>query len=164
MDDESIRSQLLFDHGSLVMLNRNGERIEGELAGNYRLDHRPEIGSIWVQHRSDYENGVTYKASGNEPFWAINIYQESRLLYSEPADSLAFDSISIQPESEKRISVDAENETASISLTMENRFCRDSMSGALFSYSSELIISKSTAAPDTLTGCGSDLTVLYSGE
>lgn len=164
MDDESIRSKLLFDRGSLIMLNRNGDRIEGELAENYILHQRPEIGSIWVQRRNDYENGVTFTASGNEPFWGISIYQENRLVYSEPGDSLTFELISIQPENEKRILVDAENESVLINLTLENRLCRDSMSAALFSYSSELIISKNSAQPDTLTGCGSDLTELYSEE
>lgn len=164
MDDGSIRTKLLFDEGSLIILDRSGERIEGELAENYILDYRPEMASIWVQHRNDYENGVTYQASGNEPFWGIRIYQENRLLFSEPGDSLRFESISIERENKKRIRVDAENDSASLNLTLENRLCRDSMSGALFSYSSQLIISKISSEPDTLTGCGSDLTQLYSGE
>ncbi|MBL4829055.1 MAG: hypothetical protein JKY55_04080 [Aliivibrio sp.] len=98
------------------------------------------------------------KAFGNEPFWAVKI-KNQQLSYGQPAKKTETESISKQQLKHRS----REYYSDSFSLSMQKEYCTDTMSNALYGWSSQI-----TTKSKTLSGCGAisnrDTTQLWSGE
>ncbi len=98
------------------------------------------------------------KAFGSEPFWAIKI-QNQQLTYGQPAKKAEVEPISTQQIKHHSRAYQSD----SFSLTMQREYCSDTMSDAIYGWSSQL-----TALDTTQTGCGAisnhDTTQVWTGE
>lgn len=144
-----INKTFLYDEQNLSMLDHNLQKINGELEGNYQLTRSPEEESIRSHHAELRNEGVDFIASGNEPFWNVQIYSNDKLIYKTPETERSF------PISELSKEVNDETTTYrsdEFNLTYTPGFCRDSMSGFLFTHVITL-----NFAGRTLEGCGKNL-------
>ncbi len=140
-----------FDDDHLTLLDRSEQRVTGELADMHRLEKSQEESSIRRRHLELKEEGVDFLASGNEPFWNVQIDFDGKqtLRYRTPESDIEF------PLPEESIENDlkywhTENQYGSVQLTVKERYCRDSMSGFLFTHT--VTIRKNGGAE--LQGCG----------
>ncbi len=90
-------------------------------------------------------SGITVQASGNEPFWRIDIRDEGILLSELGSEDRFFSPATGSAEEAglRRFRGTAEAEAgqeagASIEIAIDERACRDSMSGAYFSFSARV--------------------------
>jgi putative lipoprotein len=90
-------------------------------------------------------SGITVQASGNEPFWRLDIRDEGILLSELGSEDRLFSPATGSSEEGglRRFRGAAEAEAgqeagASINVVIEERACRDSMSGAYFSFSARV--------------------------
>ena len=93
------------------------------------------------------------RASGNEPFWSATVEEDS-IVFEQPGDPpRAAAPIVGREEREGRLVYRAEgsadDESHLIRVTLTKRRCADSMSGALYSFSAEVVFDGRS-----LTGCG----------
>jgi putative lipoprotein len=87
-------------------------------------------------------SGIKIRASGNEPFWRVDIREEEILLSELGSEDrrFSFAPSSVQSDGPRHFRGAAESAAgaaagASIEIVIEERACRDSMSGAYFSFS-----------------------------
>lgn len=139
--------QFLIRKDTLVVLNRNGDRIDSD--HNDILTQNPEHRSIHSQHQRMKETrGITWLASGNEPFWSIR-KMDKDAVYSTPESEIELELIEKSEDS----SVERfrfESDEMSISVVAHDTFCRDSMSGFLFDQTVEITLN----GEETHRGCG----------
>lgn len=153
-DSSNFRKQFLFDEKKLILLHSQGQQIAGDLANKYVLEragNQPEIRN----HLQKLANqGITFFAGGNEPFWVIRIDSMNHLTYEIPEDSLKFDVTKVSSDGYRTV---FRTRSGSHRLKVEStdHYCRDSMSGYLFPL--EVSVYMQTGQPDTLTGCGAFL-------
>lgn len=136
----------LYDEQNLSMLDRDLQKISGDLEENYRITRSPEEESIRSRHAELRNEGVDFLASGNEPFWSVHLDFENELVFRTPETEESFP-ISIFTEETTDETTTYQNDELSISYTPA--FCRDSMSGFLFTHKVTVNIEDRT-----LNGCG----------
>lgn len=131
-DDERYKSFLIEDN-SLRMLDQSGDRIEGDLAENYVLSYSDMENQIRNHHKKLSLDGFTFIASGNEPFWSVQVTDKEYVIYQTPQirKSGELDQRQFDPSSTELIAQFGSGENLQLSITDE--FCQDTMSGFLFS-------------------------------
>ncbi|MFO7846803.1 MAG: copper resistance protein NlpE N-terminal domain-containing protein [Balneolaceae bacterium] len=144
-EDRDVYKQFLLEENRLRMLSRDGSEVTGELSDNYLLDFSQTEQSIRSNHRDLQNEGVTFVAAGNEPFWSFRIYGSDSLSYITPDTKLQG---SIIDKTDTIISAEFESGSQA-TLELSEDYCRDSMSGFLFTHSVEVQIGE-----DSLSGCG----------
>lgn len=113
---------------------------------------------------TEQEDDMNYyfKASGNEPFWAIKIGKEKTVFTSliSGMESLTFDSATAIPAMDANVKMyNLSNDKASATVTIQQLDCQDSMSGAVSPYSAKIEIkNNSDLQAKKLTGCGKYIT------
>jgi uncharacterized membrane protein len=150
--DERASKYYLISDSTLTLLNQDGERITGELADHYVLQRNFEAESIRERHRELKNMGVDFIATGNEPFWSVRLLTNDTLTFSTPQSS---NTLSIKSrENAGNLQVyHAENDERSLTMTIEEKYCRDSMSGFLFTHIVK--IDPVWSEGNELKGCGS---------
>lgn len=147
--DEGDRKQFSITDERLRLLDMESDQISGELAENYVLERNSEFQSILARHLELREEGVTFLASGNEPFWSFRVLEGDTLVYLEPDMELKSRSLEItQKESGREYRADFGSEHK-ISASTEKQLCQDTMSGFKFSHVVTL-----TEDGVTYQGCG----------
>lgn len=152
--------QLKFSDGSLKILDKEGNENTSQLAEFYVLKTtKPQLEAL----RNIPEEKVTgsnFKATGNEPFWMVNITKDS--IKFEPMDGEKISAalpVAVQTDSGKVY----ETESGNLKVTILKAKCQDNMSGELFSHQ-VLLTFKTTDMEEAEThrGCGEylDLAVL----
>lgn len=149
--DDFTRKHYLISDSTLTLLNQDGDRITGELAEQYVLQRNFEAESIRERHRELKNEGVKFIATGNEPFWSVRLLSNDSLTFSTPQSS---DTLSIySTEDADSLHVyHAENDNRSLTMTIEEKYCRDSMSGFLFTHTVKIDPDRSER--NELQGCG----------
>jgi len=115
-------NRFLYNEDQLMMLSRQGEQITGELA------------EMHVIERSQGE-GVHFLASGNEPFWNIQINVDQEIRYRTPeTEQFAPMPKQLTDADRENFEFSAELELATLNVTVKKEYCRDTMSGFLFTH------------------------------
>ncbi|TVR16220.1 MAG: hypothetical protein EA391_08420 [Balneolaceae bacterium] len=134
----------------LVLVEKT-EQSKGVLPVGFTVVLNADFTSIMQHHKRLKSEGIVFKASGNEPFWNIQVNAYNTITYETPNQQLSSQLSAFDSESaEIRISFELENESAILEIAPEN--CLDSMSGFMFSHNVNLQIGSTN-----LTGCGSFL-------
>ncbi len=103
--------------------------------------------------------GIDFIATGNEPFWSIELDEEKFIRYTTP------DGIELTTPLVKAVNIDAatklytaETETGKLELQIMNKICINDMSGDSSAYTVHLTIKlKKDEKPRVLHGCGTSL-------
>jgi uncharacterized membrane protein len=149
--EELILKRFLFDETSLTLLNMNNEQITGNLADMYILERAGNQESIQKHHQRLADQGYTFFAAGNEPFWSIKIDSLNQMIFETPDSSKNFGEIN-RSSSNDKIVFETSADTTQITIQVKDQFCQDSMSGYLFSQTVTAVLEPSEM--DTLRGCG----------
>ncbi|WP_069130907.1 copper resistance protein NlpE N-terminal domain-containing protein [Rhodohalobacter halophilus] len=144
--EDDIHKAFLFSEDELTMLDRDLQLISGELEDSYRLSRSREEESIRKHHSELRKRGVDFLASGNEPFWSARIDHEEQITFSTPELEKHYPISSFTEEIQDETKTYSGEE---FSLTYTPGFCRDSMSGFLFTHHVTV-----NYTDRTLTGCG----------
>lgn len=147
-ESESYTQSFLIEESVLYMLDQNKNKITGELEDQYRLDLSREESSIRKQHRDLKEEGVEFLASGNEPFWNVQIMEHDSVTFQTPEAEYSAKLISSQENDTLKFQSEFE-ERGLMELTAQKQLCQDSMSGFLFTHTVSVSIDD-----EELTGCG----------
>lgn len=150
-NNEHYRAFLINDE-SLMLLNEEQNRVTGDLADNYRLERIHEATSIREHHQRQKDEGVEFFSTGNEPFWNIRIFRDGHVKLSTPEYEHRFDDPT-QSKSEDLYTLSASNEDYQLEISYKEEFCRDSMSGYIFTHS----VTFTNDEGRTSRGCGSTL-------
>lgn len=137
-------SSFLAAENKLLLLDRQGKRIEGALASNYVL--KPVEGgdrrTILAQKASA---GVSFTASGNEPFWSLDLEKSKLRFHTASGDSILANLPAAQPNTDT-LKVYT---TPQITVSIRNTMCSDDMSGLMRPNTVEIKVKD-----QTYHGCG----------
>lgn len=147
----SILKRFLADEESLTLLDKDNQQITGDLAEMYILEQTGNQTSIREHHQKLAEQGHTFFAAGNEPFWSLKVDSLNHLIFETPELSQNLGETDFLNTSGE-IQLEAETNSTHISVHVRKSYCRDSMSGYLFPQTATAILQ--TADVDTLHGCG----------
>ncbi|MDX5422547.1 MAG: META domain-containing protein [Hymenobacteraceae bacterium] len=141
---------------ALVMLDVKGRRITSNMGGMYRLlkvngkeqvEYNPEV---WQEK---FERGVDFLATGNEPFWSLEISRGKFLVFRAlDAEETVVKTALPEPESQEGVAgilYRAETAGGPLIVQLLRQECMDNMSGERFSYA----VSVSWSGK-TYRGCG----------
>lgn len=148
-DGESFRTYLYGDE-ELTVLDGSGKKISGLLADRFILYRIPDEGSIRRRHAELKSEGAAASASGNEPFWSVQIKRDHNMTYRTPEESLQFSGTTMEARGDTIL-----YKSGPAVLTLVQTYCRDSMSGFLFTHSAYLTFEE--GREETLQGCGTVL-------
>jgi len=141
-----LHKAFLYSRDQIKLLDQDLQPITGDLEEYYTLDRSLEQESIRSQHSELREDGVDFLASGNEPFWSVHINFDGQLLYKTPGSEKPY------PFSEFEEIVENQNtiyNADEMRITITPEYCRDSMSGFLFTHRVEI-----QTNGQNMTGCG----------
>ncbi|WP_161596871.1 copper resistance protein NlpE N-terminal domain-containing protein [Chitinophaga vietnamensis] len=140
-------SSFLAAAGKLILLDRAGKRIEGVLASNYEL--KPvEGGDRRSINAEKSKAGITFTASGNEPFWTLDLDKKSIHYKSANGDSI----LAALPAPRPNTDTLKVYTTPAITVSIRNTACSDDMSGVMRPNTVEVKIKD-----HTYRGCGEHL-------
>lgn len=139
----------LMDEDRLTLLNREQNRVTGDLAAHYILQRLHEATSIRRQYEKLSRNDVEFVATGNEPFWNIQIYDDGKFVFTTPESEHRFDEFEFT-ENDGFTEYSAGDQSVSVKITAEPELCRDSMSGYIFTHA----VSVSSNQDLSAQGCG----------
>lgn len=150
----------LIENDTLRLLDQSDNRIEGDLSENYLLTYSDMENQIRKRHDEFRNQGFIFIAAGNEPFWSVRVTDKDYIIYETPemrkSGSLVqsdFDDSSTELNAEF-----GSGETLELSITDE--YCRDSMSGFLFTHTETLQFDDG----DEQRGCGRFLNEVLSAK
>lgn len=137
--------------GEFLLLDREGEEVEGRLASKYmlrNLDHRPLMGGKQREENST----IDFKAHGNEPFWGLEIDRDSLISFKVVSgDSLGVSMAQVTADSSDGVlSFLSKPQEDSLNIRLHPIGCMDSMSGQVYDYRVEV-----NKGDEQYTGCGS---------
>jgi uncharacterized membrane protein len=150
-ETDQLLKTFLFSDRQLTLLDQNEQRITGELADKYSLEKSYEESSIRRRHLELMEEGIDFLASGNEPFWNVQIdFDDNQSLrYRTPDTDIEFPAPE-KSEENNLMRWHTENQYGNVTLTVQEKYCRDTMSGFLFTHT--VTIRKNGGSE--MQGCG----------
>ncbi|MBX0334517.1 copper resistance protein NlpE N-terminal domain-containing protein [Pontibacter sp. HSC-14F20] len=133
-------NQLVIEGETLIMLDSEGNKIESQLADAYRLARQnpeePEDNpSLW---REKYERGIDFAATGNEPFWSLEIDLE-KMIEFKALDEENGSVLTPVPAAEKLegaegIVYKVQTVSGNLEIRLVKETCVNTMSGRKFPY------------------------------
>ena len=134
--DSTIDKTLTVEDSSLVMLDKNGQRVTGALADHYVLDQADSLQkekNNWAELR---EQGIDFRGGGNEPFWSLTIdFDDSMTLNVMDGDSIVAPVPEMKQDTASKARVlKTEAESGSVRVQLSPTACMDSMSGKVSSH------------------------------
>lgn len=148
-ENEEVLNTFLFSEDRLTMLDREKQQVNGDLADMYILEKNHEESSIRRRHIQLRDDGIDFIASGNEPFWSVQIDFHGELKYRTPETDQTVPVPELRDEDDVKI-LQAELDSGSMVISIKNNFCRDTMSGFLFTHT----VSVQFNGEREITGCG----------
>jgi uncharacterized membrane protein len=142
-------STFLFSENQLTLLDQEQQKITGELAEMYVIERNYEESSIRRRHNQLKQEGVDFFASGNEPFWNVQIDFDGNLNYRTIETSQSAPAPEFQSNGNLKI-WQANLESGTLIMTVEETYCRDTMSGFLFTHN----VTVQLNGQYEMTGCG----------
>lgn len=133
--DEKVIRRLLIEDRGLLLLYNDENKPEGPLAG-MRLLQKIDADMQRDQWDEELEQGIDFRATGNEPFWLMNIdFEEMIMFKTMNGDSVTAEVPEIELEEESGAREFATNTGAgSLSIAYFPVGCIDSMSGSPHDY------------------------------
>lgn len=149
-ENDELLKTFLYEKDRLTLLDQNQERVTGDIAEMYRIERNQEETSIRNRHNQlRDEEGVDFIASGNEPFWSVRIDLDGSIQHLTPESELTFPATGpIETESETLF--ETANDSDSLKITIHENYCRDSMSGFLFTHAVTIQLNQD----EVMSGCG----------
>lgn len=145
--------KIVGDH--LQMLGTNKKAIESPLKDMYFLK-RMEGEEHAAVYNEKMMSGTDFTASGNEPFWGLDIDFETNMSFAN-ADgfelNVPFVKSDPQP-SENTITYFSKTSNGSIAVVIRREKCTNSMSGALSNYSVKVEVTDEKGVVKPYQGCG----------
>ncbi|MEN8125025.1 MAG: copper resistance protein NlpE N-terminal domain-containing protein [Bacteroidota bacterium] len=163
--DEQAGSMNLFQKESkgLLLLDKNGNKITGDLADNYSLlPITKEVSNnknVRLQKiiQKKYQEGIDFYAFGNEPFWSLDMDFEKGFHFKN-LEGLDFNAPSVEPVKAMDANVSryrSITESGEIIIQLNQTGCTDNMSGEKFDYSVSIDIKTSNEEDyKKYKGCG----------
>lgn len=150
-NQEGTEKSFRLDNSRLLMLDRDGKEVQGELASRYILRNtrtEPVEGSLGVR---EGESNINFKAHGNEPFWGLQIDTDQMIAFRMMSgDSLRIPVPEVKIDSMNGLrTYSTKTESGTLSVTLRPVGCIDSMSGQVYDYRVEVMRDSAT-----YTGCG----------
>ena len=158
--DGEIYKAFLLESDSLRLLDQSGNKIEGDLAENYVLTYSDMENQIHKRHDEFRQREFKFLASGNEPFWSVRVTEKDYVIYETPQQRK---SGSLEQSTFNNASTALNAEFGSgetLQLEMNEEFCRDSMSGFLFTHTVTIQLD----GEDEQIGCGRFLNEVLSAK
>lgn len=123
------------------------------------IDTAATLSPIPERWKEKAAEGIDFIATGNEPFWSIEMDEEKFIRYTTP------DGVELTTPPVKAINIDnetklykAETENGKLELQIMNKICINDMSGDSSAYTVHLMIKlKKDGKPRVLHGCGTSL-------
>ena len=144
--EDELYKAFIFSRDQIKLMDQDLQPITGELEEYYTFDRSQEQESIRSQHSELREDGVDFLASGNEPFWSVHINFDGQLLYKTPGSETPYPFSEFDEIEENQKTVYSAEE---MQISVTPGYCRDSMSGFLFTHLVEIQIDE-----QNMTGCG----------
>lgn len=150
-NQEGRETRFRLDNERLLMLDRDGNKVQGSLASRYELlntrTHKVE-GSLKTGENNSH---IDFKAHGNEPFWGLQIDKDRMLvLRIVSGDSVQTPVSEAEIDSVTRVETfRANTERHNLKVNLHPIGCIDSMSGQVYDYRVEV-----QRDGKTFTGCG----------
>lgn len=151
-ENEDPYQAFIIEPDNLILLDQEQNRVLGELAEHHHLERIHEATSIRDHHQRQKNDGVLFFATGNEPFWNIRIFRNGHVKLTTPEYEHRFDDVA-QSKSDDVYTLSASHEDYQIEISYKEEFCRDSMSGYIFTHS----VTYTNDDGRTSRGCGSTL-------
>jgi len=148
---ESVIKRFLVRDNSLILLSSNKQQISGAMTDLYLLERQRELESIHQHHQKLAVQGYKYFAAGNEPFWSLKIDSLHHAVFKTPDSQIEFEQMEL-PDTSNNVEIDLKQNNISLTISIQEDICRDSMSGYLFPQTVEVILQ--TIKPNTFKGCG----------
>jgi len=148
-EEHNLLKSFLYSDERLTMLDTHGNKITGDLQDYYILEKSQEETSIRQRHYQLKEEGITFVSNGNEPFWAVHINEEEEIIYQTPETKWTAPATDIQ-EIEGQQIYQTEYGDDSLRVTIIDEYCRDTMSGFLFTHTVEVQLNDEPV----MNGCG----------
>lgn len=108
------------------------------------------------ENRRMWNEGVDFHASGNEPFWMLDLdFDGSMRLRPLEAPVLSLSTpAAARAEDESVVRYDASGEEGSLVVELDAEECRDSMSGRILTHRVRVTVARPGEEPLSLEGCG----------
>ena len=147
----------------LLMLDKNGNEITGDLADKYYMLPILKSAKNNKQNRyqqilqKKYQEGIDFSAFGNEPFWSLDMDFEKGFRFKN-LDGLDYNTPAVEPV--KAMDADVTRyrtvtESGELIVQLNHKECTDSMSGKKFDYSVTIDFKTSKETDyKTYKGCG----------
>lgn len=148
-DEHDPLKSFVYSDERLTLLNFDENEITGALADHYILSKSHEETSILQRHNQLKNEGVTFVSNGNEPFWSVHINENDEVKYQTPETSWTVSVSDIQVNEGEHI-YQTETDEHSLRVTVINEYCRDTMSGFLFTHTVQILVDEE---PE-MNGCG----------
>ncbi|NOQ92367.1 MAG: META domain-containing protein, partial [Flavobacteriaceae bacterium] len=147
----------------LLLLDKNGNEITGDLADKYQLlpmtetTENNELQGLQRILIKKQQKGIDFYAVGNEPFWSLDMDFE-KVIYFKNLDGIEFNVPAVKPDMAMDTYVTryrSVTESGEIIIQLNQTECTDSMSGQKFDYSVSIDL-KTGEETDftTYKGCG----------
>ena len=147
--DGELLKTFLYDENLLTLLSPDQQMITGDLANMHIIEKSQEDSSIRRRHDELRDEGVDFLASGNEPFWNIRIDFDEQIHYRTPGKNL-FAAVPEPVQENDTLIYNTEMEEDRMRIAIKKEYCRDSMSGFLFTHT----VSIQLNGEQELKGCG----------
>ena len=163
LDDGGGMNLFKKDSNGLIMLDKSGNKITGDLADKYYLlpiarsaKNNKQNRYQQIMHKKSQE-GIDFYAFGNEPFWSLDMDFEKTIRFKN-LDGLDYNAPAVEPVKAQDANVKryrSVTESGEIIVQINQTECTDSMSGQLFDYSVSIDIKLSKETEYTsYKGCG----------
>lgn len=149
--NNTIIKKFLINKSELTLLDQKNQEITGSLSDRYVLERVGNQPSIRQHHQDLADQGFTFFAGGNEPFWSLKVDSTNHIIFETPDSSMNFQQTN-SSKSDSIVVLEAISDSNEITIQAKNEYCQDSMSGYLFPKTVSVYLK--TARTDTLTGCG----------
>jgi heat shock protein HslJ/uncharacterized membrane protein/uncharacterized lipoprotein NlpE involved in copper resistance len=157
LDKKSEKNQFSVEDNELIMLDREGNKIESAFADKYRLKKVAESDNLTFDLKK-IEEGIDFIASGNGPSWSVEIDFEKSMKFT----SMGEPAVLITPAVEGNKAADSNVtryhalvESGELSVTLIKQPCTDNMSGEERPYSVSVDVKTSKQKEFTnYKGCG----------
>lgn len=128
---------------------------ETGMAAAYPRASEDQMGTDWVNNKAA---GLNFIATGNEPFWSVEIDFDSMMIYSTMADGEVLKTpvpAPISPQDVAALNYRAEVESGALHVTIFPKTCTDDMSGIEYPYRVSVTVKEGDSGDfENFMGCG----------
>ena len=136
--------------GNLRMLDQSGAPIESDFTRQYILSPEKPSESSAKTHRE-----VDFKATGNEPFWSLEIDFDQRMRFKDLNGIELVTPVPTATYPQENVTEwQASTEQGDLLVTVTREDCQDTMSGDTSGYQVQVHVTIGDAAAYSYSGCG----------